>query len=166
MDYSLSNFDIMDLLKGQTKVITYDQLAKYKTIDELLSPYGSVVILYINSPTGDYGHWCAVIKHADRIEHFDSYSMVPDGEFKMIDKKTRKLNYKGLPYLSKLLYKSKYEIEYNHEQLQAFGDDISTCGRWVVLRIILKDIPLNEFIKLIKDTEMDPDVLVTILTKK
>jgi hypothetical protein len=168
MNYSLSDKDIIKLLKGRTKVVIYPELANYITIDDLVGKYGSAVILYINSKTGDYGHWCAVIKHADRIEFWDSYGIKPDREFDQIDENTRKqFNFPDKPYLSKLLLNSKYKIEYNHEQLQKYDDKIATCGRWVVLRILLKDIPLNRFIQMMKSVpNMTPDEVVTFLTNK
>jgi hypothetical protein len=41
---------------------------------------------------------------------------------------------------------------------------IATCGRWSVARCILKDLPLDEFIKLFKVKGYTPDDIVAKLT--
>lgn len=159
----MGNDDIKRVCKN-IKVITYPELAKYKTIDEALAPYGAIVLLYMTEAT--YGHWVLVMKQPNNtIEVFDSYSEKPDHEFKYIDEKKRKnFNYKGIPYLSKLLSKSKYNIEFNHKQVQKDGDNITTCGMHVCARYLLKGLNLNEYLYVLS-LFRDPDELVTSLIK-
>jgi hypothetical protein len=155
----------MKIVDGKARFVIYADLGKYASIEELLKPYGAVFILYINSPQGNYGHWTALIDHKDRIEFFDSYSMLPDAEFSDIDSAIRKkYNYTGYPYLTKLLYNQPKKIEYNHYRLQKMDDKIATCGRWVALRILLKDVPLELFIEAMTITD-DHDKLTVILTQ-
>ena len=63
MDKPLSNYDVQNLLDNDVKVITYDELDRYKTIENLLYPYNKVVILYLATP--DYGHWCCIFRYPD-----------------------------------------------------------------------------------------------------
>jgi len=165
MDESLSSEDIVRLVKGKTKIILYPELANYKNINDVLEPYGSAVILYLSDK--NYGHWVCLIKHPDRIEFFDSYAMKPDTEFYFIKEKERKkYNYHGRPYLTELLYNSKIPIEYNHQPLQSESDDIATCGRHVAIRILFKDLLLDDYLKIIKGVrDMTPDELVLYLTE-
>lgn len=162
--YALSDSDIVRIMKGKVKVIPYNELVNYSTIQEVLSPYGQAVILYLTKE--NYGHYTCVIDQGDSILFFDSYSDKPDREFDNIDKKSRQqYNYKGYPYLSKLLLNSGKKIEYNHHQLQRDGKETGTCGRWCVVKMLLKDIRLNEFIDIFSKFS-DPDEIVTKITNQ
>lgn len=160
--YALYDTDIKKIMGGRVNIIPYYELKHYSSIDHLTAPYGQVVILYMTSHNS--GHYTCIINHNDRIEFFDSYSNKPDHEFDDIQKdKIKKHNYSGYPYLLKLLKKSNKTIEFNHHQLQKDGNGVATCGRWVVLRMLLKDVPLDTFINIFKKFS-DPDEIVTKLT--
>ena len=51
----LSGSDTKRRLHGKTRVLLYEELAKYKGIDELLSPYGNCFILMRIKP--QFGHY-------------------------------------------------------------------------------------------------------------
>jgi hypothetical protein len=142
MDKSLSNFEIMELLGDKTRILTYPEIKKHKSVDDLLYPWGNVVILYM---TGDsYGHWTTLFKHSDgSIEYFDSYGKMPDQplEIEFINDIGGQERF----YLTRLLNICKRKIIYNHHKLQSKDKRISTCGRWVVLRLLNKDKSLEEF---------------------
>lgn len=165
---SLSNFDIKKMLKGKCNLISYDQLAKYKTIDEAMGKYGCLVILYETKE--HYGHWTCVFKtHNSKgeeiISFFDSYALPVDKELDFIDDDFKIYNNSYYPYLSKLLFESPLKIEYNEHELQDFSTKISTCGRWVVARLIFRDLPLKKFVKLFSsDPYITSDELVTAFT--
>lgn len=157
-----SEQDILNILDGKTKIITYKDLRKYSTIDELLRPYDNVVLLYETKT--NYGHWTCLMKRGNKIEFFDPYGNEPDYIMDLIPKKNRnKLGY-DYPRLSKLLVDSKYDIVYNSKQLQKMNKDTSNCGRYVSLRLIMQDYSLDEFIKMLKDKNISSDDLVTYLT--
>lgn len=165
---ALSNNDIKDQLKGQVKVISYDELSKYNNIDELLSPYDSVVILYETAK--DFGHWVCLFKTVDKkgeeiVSFFDPYSLKPDDQLNFINTKFRKENNEYYPYLSDLLLNSPYPIEYNEHPVQKLKDGTNTCGRWCIMRLRLKHLPLDEFYKLFKaDKNFTSDDLVILAT--
>lgn len=164
---SLSNYNIFDLLNKRVRILTYPELIKYDNIEDVLKPNGAFVILYLTKK--NYGHWCCVTKHADRIEFFDPYGdSLPDEQFEKINIHFRKISNQIFPHLTYLLYKSPYKIEYNNYPFQKEKNNINTCGRHCVVRILLKDLLLDDYHKLIKKcckkTNLNPDQFVTFLT--
>ncbi len=148
MNYSLSTSDIIKKMNGKVRIISYEDLHKYNSIYEILYPYGYVVIIYLTKE--HYGHWICVLEDIrGRIEVFDSYGIFkPDHELDLIDPKFKKISYQDQPYLSELLARSGKLIEYNDYQFQSFDDNISTCGRWCILRLIFKSKTIQEFQKI------------------
>lgn len=150
--HPLTDQEVIDLVNGKAKVVTYDKLYKYKSIDDLLKPHGAVFLLY--QQDRNYGHWVALFKREDRkgnveIEVFNSYGQFPDDELFYTAKEKRKELNHDYPYLTRLLYKAprNYDIIYNQYPFQKFGKGINTCGRHTVLRLLNKDKSLNEYVK-------------------
>ena len=74
----LSETDIKTIL-GDCKILTYPQLAKYNTLEELLpKPYDFCIILLLETQIS--GHWTALIKNPSQVEFFDSYGNAPDAD--------------------------------------------------------------------------------------
>lgn len=166
---SISELDIRKVLKGKTKIIAYTDIYKYKTIDELLYPYGHVFLLYLTKP--DYGHWTLIYKYPNKneIHFFDSYGYKPDTEFEFVkDMEFRIKSNQIYHYLVNLLLKStkKYAVSYNHFQLQKHNkkgyQHIATCGRWCLARILNKRLDEYQFYELFGgDRNNDKDLLVS-----
>lgn len=151
---ALSNFDLLKLVDGLANVVIYDQIYKYKTVDELLGPYGAVFILYLFKPK--YGHWCCLIKRTPKIiEFFDSYGGPPDEVLDHIPKDFKKKSHQDYCYLSRLLWQSPYSIEYNDYNFQKHGANIKTCGRFAALRVMLKHLTLKQFARIFNDPHSD-----------
>lgn len=164
MDKTLSDSDILKAIKNRANLMTYRELKKYKTLDEALGPHGALVLLY--ETKDNFGHWVGVFKRTPTlVEFFDSYGYKPDDEIKFIPDYFRKVNDLDYPHLTALLYKSGYKISYNEHKLQKLKNDVNTCGRWVVARLIMRDLPLNEFVKMFKERGVSSDTIVTLLTK-
>lgn len=161
MNKSLSNLDIEKYLDNKTNILTYPELKKFNSIDEILEPYDNCVILYLTKK--DYGHWCCFYKTNGMIEFFDSYGIEPDMELKEIDKNFRNNNGQKIPYLTELLLKSKKQISFNNHKLQKMSSNIATCGRHCIVRICNKDIPIDEYAKILKLLG-NPDKVVTEIT--
>jgi hypothetical protein len=160
---AFSGEDILIVCDYKTKIITYPQLYDYPNIDSVLSPYDCVVILYERKPS--YGHWICMIKHPDnRIEFFDPYGMFIDDQLEFITDEFRKESNQEKPILSKMLYDSPYKIVYNKSQIQKYSNDISSCGRHVAFRIVMRDQPLNRYVEMLKNNKYDADTVVTYLT--
>jgi hypothetical protein len=159
---ALSDKDCMKLVQGRARMVTYPELYKYKSLDELLGKEQAIFLLFELKPS--YGHWCAVFKQdEDTIEFFDSYGTYLDNELKWIDVDYRKKSHQMYPYLTALFVKSPYKnLTYNEHKFQKHDNNIRTCGRWAALRLVFRDLPLDMFAKLFKGKNSDD--LVTILT--
>ncbi len=158
----LSSDDIERMLKGKTRIISYKQLMKKNNINQVIEPFGSAVILY--EIKDNFGHWICLIKRGDIIEQFDPYGYKPDNQRKFIPKAYKQMYYPD-KHLVKLLLNSGYKIRYNHFELQDRNNhNMSTCGRWCVLRIIFKDLDEYEFKKLFTGKSLKPDLLATYAT--
>lgn len=166
--YSLSEDDIRKYLNGNTKIIPYTKIYNYKTIEELLEPYGHVFLLYLTKP--NYGHWTLIFKYPNKneIHFFDSYGYKPDTEFSFVKNDSfRKQSKQVFHYLVDLLMKAynNYTISYNNFKLQSHSSNkksISTCGRWCLARWINNDLNEYEFYQLFGgNSNIDKDELVT-----
>ncbi len=164
MEKSLGNLDIVRLLNGRTKVMRYDGLSSVRSAEDLLFPFGNVVVLYPGE--FDVGHWVALLrtvdcKGRDVIEFYDPYGISVDREFRIIPSKLPR-------FMSRLLANSHYPIEYNDYPVQRKSEQVNTCGRHVVNRIRHSHMCLEEY----NDTfgtnngRIDPDKLVVLMTKK
>jgi len=162
---SLSADEIIKALEGRCNLITYKEIYNFPTLDDLLGEYGCCIILY--EFIIGMGHWVTIFKVNDhKVEFFDSYGYIPDNEFSFIPKTFQNEYYPYNRYLTKLLYESNYKIEYNHTPLQSKGNGINTCGRYVVNRLLNRNIPLKEYVKILQsDKNKNSDELITILTK-
>lgn len=145
---ALSNFDLLELVEGNAKVVLYPDMWKYSNIDELLYPYNACFLLFETSPK--FGHWCALIKYGDTVEFFDSYSSYPDDTLQFIPDDFRKTSNQNYPYLTALLYECPYKLEFNDKKYQSKNKNINTCGRHCACRILFKHLNLEEYDYLIK----------------
>ena len=163
LNKALNGAELMELANEKTNIYKYRDLKNISSIDELLDPYDSAVILY--ESITNYGHWTCLIKRDNNIlEFFDSYGIFPDQELNNIDKDFRTVNNMKIPYLSYLLIKSPYELQYNNYMFQAKSKNISTCGRWVGYRILKKNISTEEFKNIFDDKILKPDEIICLKT--
>lgn len=164
MNVPLSGEEISNLLDRKVKVITYPELKRYRTLEELLYPYDSVVILYETIP--DYGHWTCLFKYpkGNIVEFYDPYAGKPDSQLGYSIQTANDVN--NEPLLVRLLYdyvvRKGGEIRYNDEPQQRLAKEIATCGRHCVVRLVMKNIPIDDYIWLFEN--VDADKIVTKLT--
>lgn len=146
--------DILKIVKGKANVLRYSQLKDIRDVDELLYPYDACVILY-ESRAG-YGHWVTLTKHGNLLEYFNPYGDMgksrskmgmPDTELSFISKEWAEESGQSERYLSRLLMDDSctYDLSYNEHPFQKLSNEVSTCGLWVSLRILLKELPLAVF---------------------
>ena len=170
MEYSLSGEEVLKLCDGKAKLVIYEELYNYKTLDELLHPWGSIILLYEykrDSNGHSHGHYVCLNNVPDgSIEHFDSLGYRPDEELKEIgiSAEFAKKSGQDKQYLLRLLIDSGYPISYNEYHLQQDKRGINTCGRWCGVRVFLKNLPLDTFAGLFMNKKMPSDLLITILT--
>ncbi len=168
MNYSLSDSDIESFFNNRVKILTYKEIYSYKTIDQLLSPYDVVFILFESTPRN--GHWTLLFKRNNyEIEFFDSYGLVVDDELSYIDDRYKEELRENYKYLSHLIYLSPYELEYNNYEFQLFKKGVNTCGRWVILRYQYKNLPIDVFHEVLEsvkeENNMTFDQIVVELVK-
>lgn len=159
MDYPLSSEDIKKILNNQVKILTYNNLKYFHSINQLVHPFNNCVILY---EWGEgIGHWTCLLRHQNsNLDFFDPYGYMPDDERSFMPDNKWETN-----YLSQLLALYKGKVFYNEHQLQSKNSKISTCGRWVVARLLNKHIPLDDWTKCWMK-EKYRDFLITICTDK
>ena len=169
--YSLSDEDIRRL-NPNAKLLLYEDVKNYPTIDHLLHPYDCAIILYEWERTKDasIGHYIAVVALPDgTIEHFDSYGIKPDNELKQIKDKSdafKRMTGQDQQHLLKLYINSPYQISYNQYKLQSLGSGISTCGRFAGLRTKYKNLTLDQFKDLFMGHRNSPDEIAVMMTQK
>lgn len=160
---ALSFEDLIELLgkenSSHTRFMTYSQMLKFKTLSQIFKDgYDAAIILLENHETRSktaYGHFVLLLDHDGSVEHFDSYGLSADEELSL-EKEKR---------LSKFFNNEDRALVQNTFEFQSYGGHINTCGRWCVVRLLLKRLTLEQFIKFIKTFPHIPkDQLVTILT--
>ena len=166
MDYSLSNSDIQMWLP-HANILTYPQIATaYKrgiSIFDLMGPAKTLVLLYLTKANS--GHWTCVFERTNGdIECFDSLGYCPDDELNFVPHEFQHESNQNHTFLLALLAKANRRIIYNDVALQETSPDICTCGRWVVCRIALRDMPIEKFVSLMRSCDMPSDEIVTLAT--
>lgn len=177
LERALSDSDIKQILGDQSKVLIYKDLYNYNTIDELLEPEGAAVILYETNKTSTghaFGHWCCVFNGkpvvvdgviTPCIYYFDSYGNMIDDVLHHVDPKFRIKNGEDFAYLSTLLGLCPYAVDYNDHQFQSDTENVNTCGRHCITRILHDDLDAEEYIDLFKSGDgVSSDELVTAYT--
>ncbi len=170
---AFSDKEIKAACDGKVRIIQYKQLAGISNIDQILNPYGACIILYTTDR--NYGHWVTLLRQASgkrkpNLEHFDSYGFKPDDELKFVPDDFKAEDNEDFPYLTRLLYQATLpngpynQVTYNEHKLQKYQEGTSTCGRWAAMRVILKDLTLQQFIKLFTKQHFSPDWYVTAMT--
>ena len=152
----ISDDEILKYLKNSVKIVLYDQIPSFSSVDDFFSPTDFVIILYGN--TKKIGHWVSIQRlDNDTVEFFDSYGHSPDDNFLG----------ENVHYLVRLLYQGGIKhVFFNSTSLQYMDKAVSTCGRWVVLRAMFRHIPLNKFIKNVTQNPFTKsmDLFVWIMT--
>ena len=131
----------------------YPELYKYDSLEHLLHVNnGSVLIMYIQTINGSFGHYTVLNKISDNeVEHFDSYGLYPDKEFKFSDYKVNGKFKQNHTYLSYLMYSSPYKLSFNHYKFQAKTPPTQTCGFHCVSRLNNKHLSLKQYKNLADD---------------
>lgn len=145
-------------------VVGYPDLTNYNTVDEVLGPSTSCVILY--ETRANVGHWVCLFKRDDEtLEFFDSFGEKPDRQLKHVSTHFRHVLGEQVPLLTHLLNQSPYKtIIFNNVKLQRQSSSINTCGRYCVLRLLKRKLTIEQFRKLLTREGQTPDEVVTELT--
>jgi len=144
--------DDIHLYFPNAKIMRYGDLQQYSSIDHLLpKEVDYCFILYEDSV--NKGHWTCVSKYGSTVEFFDSYGGYPDSQLAWVDMARRlKLN-QARPWLTHLFDLCPYNVIYNPFKYQTESEDISTCGRhcvWRIINLVENDKDLEGYYKMMK----------------
>lgn len=181
MEHLINSNEIKSLLGDKFPILKTKMLEAFYKAGALKSFYelfemlnqDAIIILYENQP--NQGHWTAVLKTkckddksglmVDCIEFFDSYNKKPDEQNKYIPPQ-----FHDDDVVTKMMINTPGIITYNHYKFQKMKEGISTCGRHVLLRILMRKKTLDEYnhmIKsLMKESGKDADEVVTDITEE
>ena len=172
MDHPLTGEEIYKKLDGKVSLMTYGMLSVYSDLFAAMGPHKCLVILYETKK--GYGHWTCLWEGVDyqngpTIYFFDSYGVMPDSELAWIPSQYRVVSGQVQSHLSALMYTSRLPVEYSEHQFQRQSPVVKTCGRWVLVRLALRELGVDEFRDLMvlcsRTRKMSLDRLVVLLTK-
>jgi hypothetical protein len=154
-------------------VMKYSELADLNSIYDILPHERSSKILLVES-SYQSGHWVGLLRYGNTIEMMDSYGIHPDDELSFVSNLQKTLLGQDKKHLSHLLKKLPKGVKkiYNKKRLQKLVNGSATCGRFVILRIILMrefGFNLKQFQSFLerwtKKTGLSPDELVALMIK-
>ncbi len=159
----LSGKDINRMLHNSCPILPYSALSQYNDIDEVLGPNQCVVILYEVVP-GE-GHWTCMFRNKQgQLVFYDSLGYKMDSELVFVNKYRRK---NDIPTETKELTRlvGHEKVISNTEPVQKDVKNISTCGRYSVMRLLLRDLSNKEFNDIFTgDEDFPADFFVTLMT--
>ena len=82
------NFNEMQYLNPDAKIITYDQLNDIKDIRQLFRNTNKIIILYLLQ-SKNMGHYTTLFLNKDGLNYFDSYGKPADYWLDILTKKQR-----------------------------------------------------------------------------
>ena len=150
IEYSLSNVDI-ERYVGRGHIKKYSDLSNFDNIDDVFNDNSFVIVLIESKPSA--GHWCCMLRYDNTIELYDSYSGTLDNELNYISKQMKIELGENEHILTELLKKSGHKIVVNKYKFQSEKNNVDTCGKWVLLRILIfvcANMQLKEFVNFVK----------------
>jgi hypothetical protein len=163
-EYCLSDEDVNTLLSPNTRIVVYTDLYRMNRMDDALDGLGRCILLLpVSSPTS--GHWVSLWKEGDVLHYFDPYGYPPETFREWIRPAGRAIGM-GLRHqvLLELLKTSGYDVRINQFPYQRNRDDINTCGRHCVTRLMLKDYDAKAYHNIVAMSKKSPDDFVTLFT--
>lgn len=170
---SISDTDIFNYFghNGKEDTITYAELEQFNNLEQVLEKNKSFKIILIEEQENT-GHWVLILRYGKTIEFFNSYGTSPSYEIDLIDDKQNEQLGQDEKYLNKLLNLAmkKYKVIYNKKRFQKLENGVNTCGRHVLLRIIMLqhyNMNLERYIKFMEHLatkyKMDYDEVVSMI---
>lgn len=137
----LSDTDLQRFLgeEVENNIIKYSDLADYNDLDELLSYDKSYKIILIEYEKNN-GHWICMSRYDKIIEIFNSFGTKHDSDDLVHSNQMNMYLGQSKVFLNVLLenelQQDQHEIIYNKVKFQEKDDDVNTCGRHVVNRLL------------------------------
>ena len=133
-EYALGDDDIKKYLPN-SKIITYPQLSRYHSIDDLL-PNNPDYVFILYEDSVNKGHWTLLMKYNNTYEFFCSYGSKIDEPLTWYNAETRNRLGEDTPYLSNMLNAVSGKVIYNPVKFQRDSNDINSCGRHALVRAL------------------------------
>jgi hypothetical protein len=168
---SFSAENILTLVQHEANLVTHPEIARYRTVDDLLGKWGACIILYItregDTPHSIYGHWCAIFRNTSNgmLTYFDPYGKPIDSTILYMSPKVIQ-EFGQVPELIHLLERSPSEpIDINKYDMQIRERGVSTCGRHTGLRIQFRHMNNAEYARCMRPFKgLTTDELATLMT--
>lgn len=134
------------------KILKYNEFKKFKNLNQIIpNNKDYIIILYETSPNS--GHWCCLMNYDDNYEYFDSYGKEPSNPLSWNNPNVNIMLGQDKPYLNYLIESSNKDTYYNDIDYQSTKNDINTCGRHCIFRILCmlkKNYNLKQYYKFMK----------------
>ena len=155
------------------EILKYSDLKDYNDMNDLLPNDKSFKIILIEYEKNK-GHWIAILRYNNKIEIFNSFGH-KHNEDDFVESDT--MNYylgQSHIFLNKLIEDEikdgEFKIIYNKVKFQEEDENINTCGRHVVNRILCMlhyNMTLKDYIDFMKTshkkTKLNYDQIVSII---
>jgi hypothetical protein len=161
--YALSDDDIRRLLGSDIKITSYPDLEKVQHINEIFDRKGRAV-LFFPQQSKLQGHWSCLVKNGREIEFFDPYGEAPEDQKEGLSGGDLERLGMTQPLLANLLLNSGSRIYFNKVQIQELNNDVQTCGRHVVARLMYYKFPVNKYRQIISKSGLSPDEYAVQMT--
>jgi len=163
----LSGSQLRDLTNGKSNIMRYEELMEYDNIEDVLEPHGAVILLY-QTEDRDFGHWAALFKDPNRKDvliFYDSLGIGLDEELKFSKYNQKNMDGRIVKHLTDLIANSNYRVDNNKVRLQENIKDVSTCGRYAGLRVLLRHLSNRQYNHMLKNNEhYKPDFWISVLS--
>ena len=127
----LDDLEIRKALGKDAKIVPYQDLKNFRTIDELLPlKKDAVMLLYENRPMD--GHWVCLTKNKGEISFFDPYGEVVDKQLNYSQFSKDRVEGGADQSLHQLLSTSRLPVYFNDYKYQRDGNAVNTCGRHTI----------------------------------
>lgn len=109
------------------RVIKFEDIAKYDTIEDLMEDDDMLLIIYRYREM--FGHWVGLFRNSYGLNYFNSSGTYIDKAIDGIPHKYKHESGQNFPHLLQLLRNAHSKVYFNDVKIQ--GDNTNTCGRWV-----------------------------------
>ena len=175
MNVSLSIEDVQRCLGDDAGVVIYNQafFPGGPTVREQLARWPWRALIMLTRSSDSYGHFTALFERptpkGTSLEIFDSYGRQADVYNKQLPVSMQVRLGQTAPFLLDAIARSKYNrIYWNEYDFQRESPDVSTCGRWCIVRLYKRKLTVAGFrdfvLRRCRETGLTPDAWVTEVT--
>jgi len=150
IDTPLSDGAVREALGADTRILKYSELKNYRSMTELLPKPNTFFICLLEEDV-NRGHWVAMMRLKKNYFYFNSYGVKYDADLSVIPRCIRRILDEDPARQFKRLLGGR-KCDWNRVKVQ--GEKSQTCGRWVVLAIVMMcflQYSPEELVELVRD---------------